>query len=156
MHNIKERLKNLNIDLPVPAKALGSYVPFIQSNNLLFISGQLPINSDGSIISGKVGEEIDTSKAQEAATQCAINIVAQANLALEDNLESIEQCLKLSGYVNSIPTFKDHPLIINAASDLIKKIFLEKGIHTRIAVGCSSLPLNASVEIDAIFRIQTD
>ena len=86
MHNIKERLKNLNIDLPVPAKALGSYVPFIQSNNLLFISGQLPINSDGSIISGKVGEEIDTSKAQEAATQCAINIVAQANLALEDIL----------------------------------------------------------------------
>ena len=109
MSLVTNKLEELNITLPEAPTPVGTYVAFKKVGNLLFISGQLPINYDGSIISGKVGEEIDVSKAQEAATQCAINIVAQANLALEKNLELIEQGLKLSGYVNSIPTFKDHP-----------------------------------------------
>ena len=152
--NPSENIKKLNIEIPNAPDPVGAYVAFKISGSLLFISGQLPICSDGSIISGKVGNEIDVPKAQEAAFQCAINIIAQAKFAVKDNLELIDHCLKLSGYVNSIETFKDHPLIINAASDLMKKIFLEKGVHTRIAVGCSSLPLNAAVEIDAVFKIK--
>jgi enamine deaminase RidA (YjgF/YER057c/UK114 family) len=108
---------------------------------------------DGKIaVSGKLGADVDLTTGQEAARLCALNILAQAKAALRD-LDRIVQLLRLNGFVNSAPDFADHPKVLNAASDFLVHVLGNKGRHTRIAVGCSNLPLNASVEIDAIFAV---
>jgi len=149
---IEARLKALDIVLPEARPALGSYVPFLHLNGLLFISGQLPL-VDGTIaVTGRLGAELDLSQGQEAARLCALNILAQARSALGD-LDGIVQLLRLNGFVNAASGFTDHPKVLNSASDLMAEVLGGKGIHTRIAVGCASLPLNAAVEIDAIFAM---
>ena len=108
---------------------------------------------DGKVaIAGKVGAEIDLAGGREAARLCALNILAQAKAALRD-LDRIVQLVRLNGFVNSAPGFADHPKVLNGASDLMVEILGNKGLHTRIAVGCASLPLDAAVEVDAIFAI---
>lgn len=151
---IEARLKALDLILPeAKAKAaIGSYVPFVHMNGQLLISGQLPMNDGGIAIAGTLGEGVGLTQGQEAAKLCALNILAQAKAALGD-LDRIVQLLRLNGFVNATPGFADHPKVINGASDLMVEILGDKGRHTRIAVGCSSLPLNAAVEIDAIFAI---
>ena len=148
---IEARLKALDVVLPEAKAPIGAYVPFLHLGAQLFISGQLPI-SDGKIIEGKVGAGLDLGEAQAAARACAINILAQAKAALRD-LDRIVQLLRLNGFVNATPDFPDHPKVLNAASELMVEILDNKGLHTRIAVGCASLPLNAAVEIDAIFAV---
>jgi enamine deaminase RidA (YjgF/YER057c/UK114 family) len=148
---IEARLKALDVVLPAAKSPIGAYVPFLHLGAQLFISGQLPI-SDGKIIEGKVGAGLDLGEAQAAARACAINILAQAKAALRD-LDRIVQLLRLNGFVNATPDFPDHPKVLNAASELMVEILGNKGLHTRIAVGCASLPLNAAVEIDAIFAV---
>lgn len=153
---IEARIKALNLVLPEAKAAIGSYVPFIHSNGQLIISGQLPMK-DGSItLTGSLGadanEEADLEPAKQAARLCALNILAQAKAALGD-LDRIVQLLRLNGFVNASPGFGGHPKVINGASDLMVEILGDKGRHTRIAVGCASLPLNATVEIDAVFAI---
>lgn len=148
---IEARLKALDVVLPEAKAPIGAYVPFLHLGAQLFISGQLPI-SDGKIIEGKVGAGLDLGEAQAAARACAINILAQAKAALRD-LDRIVQLLRLNGFVNATPDFPDHPKVLNAASELMVEILGSKGLHTRIAVGCASLPLNAAVEIDAIFAV---
>jgi enamine deaminase RidA (YjgF/YER057c/UK114 family) len=148
---IEARLKALDVVLPEAKAPIGAYVPFLHLGAQLFISGQLPI-SDGKIIEGKVGAGLDLGEAQAAARACAINILAQAKAALRD-LDRIVQLLRLNGFVNATPDFPDHPKVLNAASELMVEILGNKGLHTRIAVGCASLPLNAAVEIDAIFAV---
>jgi enamine deaminase RidA (YjgF/YER057c/UK114 family) len=138
--------------LPEAKPAIGSYVPFLHLNGQLFISGQLPLK-DGTLAAiGKVGADLNLAQGQAAARACAINILAQAKTALGD-LDRIVQLLRLNGFVNAAPNFADHPKVLNAASDLMMEILGNKGLHTRIAVGCASLPLNAAVEIDAIFAV---
>lgn len=110
------------------------------------------MNDGGIAIAGTLGEGVGLTQGQEAAKLCALNILAQAKAALGD-LDRIVQLLRLNGFVNATPGFADHPKVINGASDLMVEILGDKGRHTRIAVGCSSLPLNAAVEIDAIFAI---
>jgi len=148
---IEARLKALDLALPEAKAPIGAYVPFLHLNGQLFISGQLPLK-EGKIVEGKLGANLDLSQGQEAARLCAINILAQAKAALRD-LDRIVQLLRLNGFVNAAPGFADHPKVLNAASELMVEILGNKGLHTRIAIGCASLPLNAAVEIDAIFAV---
>jgi enamine deaminase RidA (YjgF/YER057c/UK114 family) len=149
---IEARLKALDLALPEAKAALGSYVPFLHLDRLLFISGQLPMKDGKVAFTGKLGADVDLTNGQEAARLCAIHILSQAKAALRD-LDRIVQLLRLNGFVNAAPDFADHPKVLNGASDFLVEILGNKGRHTRIAVGCSSLPLGASVEIDAIFAV---
>jgi enamine deaminase RidA (YjgF/YER057c/UK114 family) len=149
---IEARLKALGLVLPEARAAIGSYAPFLHINGQLFISGQLPLVDGKIAVAGKVGPELDLGRGQEAARLCALNILTQAKAALRD-LDRIVQLVRLNGFVNAAPDFADHPKVLNGASDLMVEILGNKGIHTRIAVGCASLPLNAAVEVDAIFAI---
>jgi enamine deaminase RidA (YjgF/YER057c/UK114 family) len=150
---IKDNLSNLNIDLSNPPKAVGSYLAYKKINKIIYISGQLPIDSDGSIIKGKVGLDIDIKIAQKAAYLCGLNILRQLNDATESDLNKIKNCIKITGYVNSIDNFAEQPKIINSVSELLVKILGDIGKHTRAAVSVNSLPLGACVEVDAIFEI---
>ena len=120
--------------------------------NILYISGQLPIIDGKVIYKGKINNKKKIF-GYKASQVCAVNIIGQVNIALKGNFKKISKCLKLGGFVNSEKNFSDHPYIINGASELICKIFKNKGKHTRFAIGVNSLPLNASVEIDAMFSL---
>ena len=145
---IEEKLKTLGVTLPNPPTPAGSYVPAIKTGNLLFISGQIPMEEGKVIFTGKVtNENIET--AQKSAKMCAINLLAQMKREL-GSLDKVTKIVRISGFINSDPEFYQHPKIINAASDLLFDIFGDKGKHSRIAVGVACLPLNAMTEIDAI------
>jgi len=148
---IEEKLKSLGITLPNPPTPAGSYVPVIRTGNLLFISGQIPIENGKVIFTGKVSDD-NLETAQKSAKMCAINILAQIKREVGD-LDKVTKIVRLSGFVNSDPNFTMHPKVINAASDLIFEIFGDKGKHSRIAVGVASLPLGSMTEIDAIVEI---
>jgi enamine deaminase RidA (YjgF/YER057c/UK114 family) len=145
---IEEKLKTLEITLPNPPTPAGSYVPAIKTGNLLFISGQIPMEDGKVIFTGKVtNDNIETAK--KSAKMCAINLLSQMKREL-GSLDKVTKIVRISGFVNSDPEFYQHPKIINAASDLFFEIFGDKGKHSRIAVGVSCLPLNSMTEIDAI------
>lgn len=149
---IEARLKALDLALPEAKAAIANYVPFVHLGGQLIVSGQLPLKDGGIAVAGKLGDGVSVAGGQEAARLCALNILAQAKAALGD-LDRIVQLVRLNGFVNAAPDFADHPKVINGASDLMVEILGDKGRHTRIAVGCTSLPMNAAVEIDAIFAI---
>ncbi len=145
---IEEKLKALGVILPNPPTPAGSYVPAIKTGNLLFISGQIPMEDGKVIFTGKVtNENIETAK--KSAKMCAINLLAQMKREL-GSLDKVTKIVRISGFINSDPEFYQHPKIINEASDLFFEIFGDKGKHSRIAVGVACLPLNAMTEIDAI------
>ena len=147
---IEEKVEQLGIKLPTPPTPAGSYVPAIKTGNLLFISGQIPMEDGKVVYKGKVSDEnIDT--ALKSAKMCAINILAQIKREL-GSLDKVTQIVKVSGFVNSVPDFAQQPKIINPASDLFFEIFGEKGKHARVAVGVASLPLDSMTEIDAIIE----
>ena len=150
---VADNLKKLGIEIPDAPDPVGAYVAYKIINNLLYISGQLPIGSDGKIIKGKIGKDLKIEDGQAAAKLCVINIIAQAKKAMNGDLSKIKNCVKITGFVNSTDDFKDQPKIINAASELLVSIFGESGKHTRAAVSCNSLPLGIAVEIDAIFEV---
>ena len=145
---IEEKIKSIGIKLPNPPSPAGSYIPVVKSGNLLYVSGQIPMEDGKVVFTGKVSD-INIETAQKSARICAINILAQLKKELGD-LEKISRIVRLSGFVNSGPEFTQQPKVINAASDLFYEIFGECGKHSRIAVGVSSLPLNSMTEIDAI------
>ncbi len=149
---IEARLKALDLVLPEVAAPVADYVSYLHLNGQLYVSGQLPFKGGRVAVTGTLGADLDLDQGQDAARLCALNILAQAKAALGD-LDRIVQCLRLNGFVNAVQGYADHPKVINGASELIVKVLGQKGRHTRIAVGCSSLPLNAAVEIDAIFAI---
>ena len=151
--SIEENLKKLNIILPPAPNPVGAYLAYRQSKNLIFISGQISIKADGNLIKGKVGADLTLKEGQEAAKICAINILSQIKAACGGNLNKIKGCIKITGFVNSNDSFIDQPKVINAASDLLVKIFEEDGKHSRAAVSVNSLPLGAAVEIEAIFDV---
>lgn len=150
---IDSRLSALGITLPVAAAPAANYVPYVISGNLLYLSGQLPMENGSIAIKGIVGQDVELSAAQRAAELCAINILAQAKAALDGKLERIVRVIKLNGFVASAPTFTEQHLVINGASNLIAAVLGEAGKHARAAVGMAALPLNAAVEIDAIIEI---
>ena len=152
--SIYENLKKLNIEIPKPPDPVGAYVAYKRTSNLLFISGQISIDANGNITKGKLGKELSIDQGQAAAKLCAINIIAQAKKACDEKLETIRNCIKLTGYVNSTNDFNDQPKVINGASEIISAVFGENGKHTRAAISANSLPLDAAVEIDAIFELK--
>ena len=149
---IEEKIKSIGVKLPIPPSAAGSYIPVVKSGNLLYVSGQIPMEDGKITFTGKVSDA-NIEAAQKSARICAINILAQIKKELGD-LEKISKIVKLSGFVNSMPEFTQQPKVINAASDLFYEIFGDSGKHTRIAVGVSSLPLDSMTEIDAIVEIR--
>ena len=151
---VNENLKKLNIEIPKPPDPVGAYVAYKKTSNLLFISGQISIDANGNITKGKLGKELSIDQGQAAAKLCAINIIAQAKKACDEKLETIRNCIKLTGYVNSTNEFNDQPKVINGASEIISAVFGENGKHTRAAISANSLPLDAAVEIDAIFELK--
>ena len=150
---IENRLKELKIELPNAPDPVGAYVAYKKVNNLLFISGQLPVAVDGSIIKGKLGKDLTLEQGQNASKLCALNILAQAKKAMDGDLNKIKGCVKITAFVNCTEDFKDQPKVINPASETLSAVFGENGKHARAAVGTNSLPLGIAVEIDAIFEI---
>ncbi len=150
--SIEDRLKELNINLPKAPDPVGAYVASKIVKNLIYISGQLPLDSKGNLIKGKIGKEISLEQGKQAAEICALNLLAQLQ-KISGSLDKVKGCIKITGYVNSIDSFTDQPKIINGASDLISKIFGDIGKHTRAAVSVNSLPLGAAVEIEGIFEL---
>ena len=151
--NFENKIKDLNIELPEAKAPVGSYSATRISGNLLYISGQISISTNGELIKGKVGKDLTTEEGYKAAERCGLSIVAQVKKVCDGDLSKIKSCIKLTGFVNSTEDFIDQPKVINGASDLIVSIFGDAGIHTRAAVSTNSLPLGVSVEVDAIFEL---
>ena len=151
--NFEEKIKELKIELPEAKAPVGNYVATKIVGNLLYISGQVSINSNGELIKGKVGKDLTTDEAYKAAERCGISIIAQVKKACDGDLSRVKSCVKLTGFVNSTNDYTEQPKVINGASDLIASVFGEAGMHTRAAVSTNSLPLGVSVEVDAIFEI---
>ena len=151
--NFEDKIKELQIELPEAKAPVGSYVATKIVGKLLYISGQISMNSKGELIKGKVGKDLTTDEAYKAAERCGLSIVAQVKKACDGDLSKIKSCVKLTGFVNSTEDFTEQPKVINGASDLIASIFGDAGMHTRAAVSTNSLPLGVSVEVDAIFEL---
>ena len=151
--NYDEKIKELKIELPEAKAPVGSYVATKISENLLYVSGQISMNSNGELIKGKVGKDLTTEEAYKAAERCGLSIVAQVKNACNGDLSKVKSCIKLTGFVNSTEDYIEQPKVINGASDLIASIFGDAGMHTRAAVSTNSLPLGVSVEVDAIFEL---
>ena len=150
---IQSRLKELGITLPQAAAPAANYVPYVISGNLLYLSGQLPMENGKVAVTGHLGRDVDVAAGQRAAELCAINILAQANAALGGDLGRIRRIVKLNGFVASVPEFVEQHLVINGASNLLASVLGDAGKHARAAVGMAALPLNAAVEIDAVMEI---
>ncbi len=150
---VENKILSMQLSLPKVSAPVANYVSSVRVGNLIFISGQLPMEDGKLKYKGKLGAHASEADGIEAAKLCALNILAHLKAEI-GSLDKIKRCVKLTGFVNSTPEFIDHPKIINGASDLIVSILGDKGKHTRAAVGVASLPLGASVEIEAIFEIE--
>jgi enamine deaminase RidA (YjgF/YER057c/UK114 family) len=149
----EQNLKSLGIELPTPAKPIANYVPAVRTGNLIFLAGKGPSKPDGSYITGKPGKDLSIEEGYKAAELTAINQLAALKAAIGD-LNKVKRIVKVLGMVNSDPEFKDHPKVINGFSDLIVKVFGEKGKHARSAVGMCSLPMNMAVEVEMIVEVE--
>lgn len=150
---IEDNLKKLKINLPEPKDPVGSYVAVKKIGSFLYISGQISVDEKGQLIKGKIGKNLNLEQGYNAAERCGLSIISQVKKACNDNLSKVKSCIKLTGYVNSTDEFIDQPKVINGASEIVTKIFGDKGLHTRAAVSSNSLPLGVAVEVDAIFEL---
>jgi len=150
---IAATLKELGIGLPPAAAAQGAYVPYVRSGALLFVSGQITMGENGLEYLGTLGRDVNLENGKRAARLAALNVIAQAAASLDGDLDRIKRVVKVTGFVNSSPDFTQHPEVVNGASDLFVEVFGDAGRHARAAVGVSSLPRNAAVEIEAIFEV---
>lgn len=156
MSQIQNSLKQAGIVLPTPAAPVANYVGSIVTGNLLVISGQLCLGADSKLDAahrGKLGDSVALEAGQAAARLCAINLLAQANVALGGNLERIRRCVRLGGFINANPTYSQIPQVMNGASDLIVQILGDSGRHARSTVGVAQLPLDCAVEVEGMFEI---
>jgi len=147
------RLKELGIDLPPAPNPVANYVNGVRTGNLIFLAGKGPKRSDGSEITGKLGDDITIEQGYEAARLTAINQIAVLKEMLGD-LGKIKRVVKVLGMVNSDPDFVEQPAVINGFSDLIVEVFGERGRHARAAVGMASLPRGQAVEIEMIVEVE--
>jgi enamine deaminase RidA (YjgF/YER057c/UK114 family) len=153
MNELKNKLAELGHELPAVSKAVASYVPYVISGNLVFVSGQIPFLNGQAMHQGIVGKDLTLEQAREAAIACGLNILAQVNDAVSGDWSRVSRCVKLGGFVACTSAFTDHPKVINGASELIASVMGESGQHARFAVGAPCLPLNCAVEIDAVFEL---
>ena len=149
---IEDKLKQLNISLPDAPKPVAAYIPALKIGNLVYTSGQIPISEGKLMYSGKVGKDISESEAVKAAELCAINCLS-AIKGVIGKLDDIDRIVKLTVFVSSSEGFTGQPKVANGASELLEKIFGDKGKHVRSAVGVSELPLNSTVEIEMIVQL---
>ena len=152
MSAIEARLSALGISLPAPVAPVANYVPFVRSGNLVHISGQVSLDANGGI-KGTVGTEIDVDTAVAAARLCGINLLAQMKMATGGDLDKVVRVVKLGGFVQAGPEFFAIPQVVNGCSDLMVAAFGDAGRHARSAVGVYRLPLNFSVEVDAVVEV---
>ena len=146
MSQAEEKLESLGYALPPPPSGAGNYLPFRRAGNLLFLSGAISVKADGTLITGKAGDDKNVEQGQEAARICALNLLAVIKAAA-GSLDTVKQIVVVNGFVNAAPDFTDVPRVINGASDLFVAIFGEAGRHARAAVGVASLPKGVLAEV---------
>lgn len=150
---IDKRLEELGIALPEPAAPVANYVAAVRTGNLIFVSGQVPVEGGEFKYVGKLGAGLSVEDGQAAARLCGINILAQLKLALDGDLDRVARIVKLGGFVNSAPDFTQQPQVINGVSDLMVEVFGDKGKHARAAVSAGALPVGVAVEVDAVVEV---
>ncbi len=151
---IDKRLAELGIVLPTPAQPVATYVPWVKTGNLVYVSGQGAMKDGKLQYTGKVGDTLSIEDAIASARLTGINIISHLRDACGGDLDRVKRVVKLLGLVNCTPTFGEHPKVINGASDLMVEVFGDKGRHARSAVGAPSLPFGLSVEVEAIVEIE--
>lgn len=152
-HEIETRLAEMGLTLPAAPAPAANYVPFVQVGSTLYVSGQISIAEDGSLITGKVGADLSVEEGAAAAQRCALSLLAQARAACGGDLSRLVRVVKLTGFVNSTVDFTDQPKVINGASDTLVALLGDAGRHARSAVSAGALPLGVAVEIEGIFEI---
>ena len=150
---IDSRLVELNIKLPQPPAPVASYVPYVVSGNLVFISGQVTMGEGGLQYVGTIGKELSLEDGKAAARLCAINVLAQLRAAAGGDLDRVKRCVRLGVFVNAVPGFTQQPEVANGASDLMLEVFGDAGRHSRASVGAGSLPRNVAAEVEAVFEL---
>lgn len=153
MSQIESRLAEIGITLPDAPAPAANYVPWIKTGDLVFVSGQVSMEN-GTLITGKLGADMDVDAGAEAAKVCAINLLAQLKAACNGDIDRLGRVVKLTGFVNSTPDFTDQPKVVNGASDFLVNVLGDAGRHTRSAVSAASLPFGAAVEIEGIFEVR--
>jgi enamine deaminase RidA (YjgF/YER057c/UK114 family) len=150
---IDARLKDLGIELPTPPAPVASYVPYVVSGSLVYISGQVTMGPKGLEYVGKIGAEISLEDGKAAAKLCAVNVIAQVKAACGGDLDRVKRCVKVGVFVNAVADYTQHPEVANGASDLFMAVFGDAGKHARAAVGAGSLPRGVACEVEAVFEI---
>jgi enamine deaminase RidA (YjgF/YER057c/UK114 family) len=151
---VSDRLKRIGINLPAVRAPSANYIPARIFGNVVYIAGQVPRKDGADLFIGRVGEEISLEQAQAAARLCALNVIAQLNKALDGDLDRVECCLRLRGFINAAPGFGKHATVMDGASNLLVEVFGERGQHSRTAIGAGSLPHGFAVEVDGEFAIK--
>ena len=154
MHSIDKKINELGLILPQVSTPIANYLPYKIHKEILYISGQAPIKDGKILYSGKIGKDLSIEEGILASRLCCLNIISIIKDACKGDWDKFESILKIGGFVNCIDGFKDQPKIINGASDMMVEIFGEKGKHSRFAVGTNSLPLNITVEIEALVALK--
>ncbi len=157
MSTLKERLETMGLALPKAAAPVANYVPFVRSGDLVVISGQICYGLDGRLAAahtGKVGAGVSAEAGKEAARLCALNVLAQLEAAVGDLDHAVVQCVRLGGFINAAPGFSAVAGVMNGASDLMVELLGERGRHARSTIGVAELPLDAAVEVEAIFEVR--
>lgn len=152
--SVVERLHKLGLQLPAAAAPVAAYVPVVEADNMLYVSGQISIDAAGKLITGRLGADLDVAAGQEAARRCALMILAQIDKALGGAFGRVERIVRLGVYVQSTPEFTQQSQVGNGASDLMVEVFGDAGRHTRSAIGVPALPLGVAVEIDAVVQLR--
>ena len=153
MTDVEKKLQEMGLALPDSPPPVANYVPFVRSGALLFVSGQISMDADGNLITGKLGAELDVEAGAAAARRCALSLLAQVRTGCDGDFGRLVRVVKLVGFVNSTPDFTDQPKVINGASDLLVAVLGDAGRHSRSAVSAGALPLNVAVEIEGIFEV---
>ena len=153
MINIEENLRKYNITIPKANKPVANYSPYVKTEKLIFISGQIPITGGNMLFTGKVNKDVEISSAVKAAELCMLNSFAILKDAVQNNLNLVNKCVKINVFINSDDSFVNQPEVADGASNLITKIMSPNSNHARSAVSVNSLPKNATVEIDSVFEI---
>ncbi len=150
---IELRLAELGITLPRPMAPIANYVSYVQTGNLVVVSGQVPA-IDGTItITGRVGDGVSTARGREAARLCFINVLVHLKAACGGNLDRVRRVVRLGGYIACPPEFTEQAQVMNGASDLAVAVFGEAGRHARTTIGVPSLPADAAVEVEGMFEV---
>ena len=151
---VEDKLKSLNLELPAAAAPVASYVPTVEADNMLYVSGQISFAPDGSLIKGRLGDDLTVEQGQAAAERCALMILAQVKAALGGDFGRVERIVKLGVFVQCTADFTDQPEVANGASDLFVKVMGDAGKHARAAVGVPALPRGVAVEVDAVIQLR--